>query len=43
MTSGDGAKSVYIGAKLSDVVVISKVNREKYFDGCEKQFDDAAE
>ena len=43
MTDDIDAKTVYIGAELSDVVVISKMKYEKYFDSCEKQFDGRAE
>jgi hypothetical protein len=32
MSGDDDGKTVYIGAELSDVVIISKVKREKYFD-----------
>lgn len=36
MTGDYDAKSVCIVAELSDIVVITKVKREKHFNRCEK-------
>jgi hypothetical protein len=36
MTGEDDAKTVYIGAELSDVVAITNGTREKQFNICEK-------